>query len=106
MFRIMRTLALSSAIVLGTLFALPGVASADEHRVESHERGARERFERERIERERMERERLERERVARERERRERIERERAEHARTCAIAFHERVPEWRLREMGCFVR
>ena len=99
--RILRNVFVPAAAVIGTLGAMPAVASADvgsragtqiaERR--DHERGERERFERERFERERFERERIERERLAR-------------EHANMCVRAADSGASAWRLRELGCYVR
>ena len=111
--RILRNVLVPAAALLGTLVAMPAVASADvgsradarvsERRDRDHERGERERFERERLERERFERER-----VARERFERERIERERLarEHAVMCVRAADAGASAWRLRELSCYVR
>ncbi len=104
--RILRNVVVPAAALLGTLVAMPAVASADvgaradarvsEHR--DHDRGERERFERERLERERFERER-----IARERFERERLARE---HANMCVRAADAGASAWRLRELGCYVR
>ena len=109
--RILRNVLVPAAALLGTLVAMPAVASADvgsradarvsEHR--DHERGERERFERERFERARFERERFERERIQRERFERERLARE---HANMCVRAADSGASAWRLRELGCYVR
>ncbi len=104
--RILRNVVVPAAALLGTLVAMPAVASADvgsraDVRVQErrdHERGERERLERERFERERFARERFERERIERERLAR--------EHANMCVRAADQGASVWRLRELGCYVR
>jgi len=109
--RILRNVLVPAAAILGTLVAMPAVASADvgpRAGAQVAERRDHERVERERIERERIERERIERERFERERIQRERLERERVarEHANMCVRAADAGASAWRLRELGCYVR
>jgi hypothetical protein len=106
--RILRNVLVPAAALLGTLVAMPAVASADVGSRADARVSARRDHERERFERERLERERFERERLARERFERERIERERLarEHAVMCVRAADAGASAWRLRELGCYVR